>query len=310
MLRISQRGFGIPELLIGIAVGMIIVGAAVQMLFTTLQNSNDNIKMARLDQDLRQTMQMVSRDLRRASAWDPMVDVARVAMQAPLLLSSNTGSVSVTSSTIGALASIGSNAVGSTLIHVDSDGNVWQGAITAYNSGTYTVTLTGTWPDTVDEDNLSTNAVSDGISAGSWTILRPQASVTIADATGDGTTDCALFTYDLDLDGAFGSSEYLGYRYDDDNLAVETRYSGASGNTCTTGGSWEDITDPNVVQVTSFSIADASPADVSSSGMYLGVRQYTITISGRLAADTSVIRTMQETIRVRNDNICMATPCN
>jgi hypothetical protein len=239
-----------------------------------------------------------------------MVDVARVSMQAPLLLSSNTGSVSVTSSTIGALASIGSNAVGGTLIHVDSDGNVWQGASTAYNSGTYTVTLTGTWPDTVDEDNLSTNAVSDGISAGSWTILRPQASVTIADATGDGTTDCALFTYDLDLDGAFGSSEYLGYRYDDDNLAVETRYSGASGNTCTTGGSWEDITDPNVVQVTSFSIADASPADVSSSGMYLGVRQYTITISGRLAADASVIRTMQETIRVRNDNICMATPCN
>lgn len=304
MLR-HQRGFGIPELLVGIAVGMVIVAAAMSLLQVTLRSSNDNIKMARLDQDLRQTMQMLTRDLRRASTWDPTVDVARVSLRAPLLLSSNTGAgVSVTSSTVGALASIGSKAVGGTLIHVDSDGNVWQGTITAYNSGTYTVSLTGTWPTTVDEDNLSTNAVNDGISAGSWTILRPESAVTVSG-------NCVLFNYDFDTndDGIYDVGRF-GYRYDPANLAVEIRKSDAATCASTSSSDWEDITDPKVVQVTSFSIADTSPADVSSSGMYLGIRQYTITISGRLAADNSVSRTMQETIRVRNDNICMATPCN
>lgn len=295
MLIRRQKGFGIAELLVGIAVGMIIVAAAVQMLFTTLRNSNDNIKMARLEQDLRQTMQMVTRDLRRASSWDPTVDVARIALSAPLTLSGNTAgsSVSVTSSTGGALDTIGDRARGGTLIHVDSAGTVYEGTITNYNSGTYTVTLGGTnWPATV--------TATDGIAKGSWNILRPESALTVS-----GT--CLLFGYDFhdDDDDAYTFSRY-GYRYDGTDKAVEIRKSDSA--TCTSTGSndWENLTDQNVVEITAFSVTDNSPASVTGSGLTVSIREYTVSVTGRLKADTSVVRTFQETIRVRNDRLSRA----
>lgn len=287
-----QRGFGIAELLVGMAVGMIVVGAAMQMLFTTLRSSNDSIKMARLEQDLRQTMQMVSRDLRRATAWDMTTDVAKIVSVAPLTLSARTGAgVTVLSSTDGALASVGANAVGGTLIHVDSAGVVYQGSITAYDGAarSFTVTLTGTWPAYVTK--------ADGIYQGSWNILRPRSDVAI-----DPATDCALFAYDVDPDGAYANAENLGYRYDNANDAVEIRQSINATCASVAAGDWQDLTDPNVVQITDFSITDNTKT-ATGSGLNVSVREYTISITGQLAADTSVVRTLQETIRVRNDRL-------
>ncbi len=285
----KQRGFGIAELLVGIAVGMIVVAAAVQMLFTTLRSSNDNIKMARLEQDLRQTMQMLTRDLRRATSWDPTVDVARASISAPLTLSANTGSVSVTSTTGGALASIGDRAIGGTLIHVDNAGTVYQGSITAHSGGTLTVTLSGTWP--------AAAAATDGIAKGSWSILRPESALTVS-------TSCVLINYDFDTDG---DGDYdvgrFGYRYDSVNKAVEIRTAGAGTDTCSSGGTWEDLTDSNVVEITAFSVTDNSPATVTGSGLTVAIREYTISVTGQLKADATVSRTFRETIRVRNDGL-------
>jgi type II secretory pathway component PulJ len=287
MLR-RQQGFGIPELLVGIAVGMIIVAAAVQMLFTTLRNSNDNIKMARLEQDLRQTMQMVTRDLRRATTWDTTMDVARVALAAPLTLSANTGDVTVSSSATN-FSTVGDRAEGGTLIHVDSAGTVYKGTITAYSSPSYSVTLTGTWPASV----ITTN----GISQGSWNILRPEPGITVS-----GT--CVLFVYDFDTDddGDYDVGRY-GYRYDSTDDAVEIRTAGASTDTCASGGTWQNLTDDNVVEITAFTVTDNSPAAISSLGLSVTVREYQISITGRLKADPTVTRTLQETIRVRNDGL-------
>lgn len=298
-----QKGFGIPELLIGIAVGMIIVAAAMSLLQVTLRNSNDNIKMARLEQDLRQTMQMLSRDLRRATTWDAAVDVAKVAYAAPLTLSGTTGSVTVTSTTSGALASIGSKAEGGTLVYkyydasidTDSDGVAdgdyvtVRGTIGSYSSGAYTVTLSGTWP--------AAAATTDGVSKGSWNILRPESTLTVSG-------DCVLFIYDFDADddGDYDIGRY-GYRYDSTEKAVEIRTSGANTDTCSSGGTWENLTDPNVVQVTDLSVDDISPAGITSSGVTVSIREYTISVTGNLKSDTAVSRTFQETIRVRNDRV-------
>src|SRR4030065_2576568 len=87
----AQYGFGLVELMIGLAVAMIVVAAAMGLMTTTLSNSNDNIKMARLDQELRQVMTMLSRDLRRATSWDASVDVARVSLLTFLTLSDTSG---------------------------------------------------------------------------------------------------------------------------------------------------------------------------------------------------------------------------
>ncbi len=226
-----QSGFGLVELMIGLLVGMIVVAAALSLLSTTMASSNDNIKMLRLDQELRQVMTMLTRDLRRATIWDPAVDVTRVSLAHPLTLSGISGNVTVTSSSN--LDGIGAKAVGSTLVYKNGT-TVYQGSITAYNSGSknYSVMISTAWPAT---------AVDDGVPAGSWNILRPESTITTDPTTGPAT--CILFAYDTDASGTYTSysasapstpNEFFGYRYDIPDKAVETRKSSAG--TCAGGG--------------------------------------------------------------------------
>lgn len=287
-----QSGFGLVELMVGLAVGMIVVAAALSLLTTTMTSSNDSIKMTRLDQELRQAMSMLSRDLRRATNWDPAVDVVRVSLACPLTLSANTGSVTVTSSCdpdVIELDDIGAKAVGGTLVYKNGT-TVYRGSITAYDSGSksYSVTISTAWPATV--------VATDGVPASSWSILRPESTLTQS-----GT--CLLFASDNDSSGIYADAERLGYRYDATDKAVEIRKSGASADTCTSGGDWENLTDNNTVEITSFSITDNSPATLSSNGFTIAVREFTIRITGWLKADHSVERTLQETVRVRNDRL-------
>lgn len=272
--------------MIGLLVGMIVVAAALSLMSTTMASSNDNIKMTRLDQELRQVMTMLTRDLRRATTWDPAVDVVRVSLVDPLTLSANTGSVTVTSSG-GNLDDIGAKAVGGTLIYKNGT-TVYKGSITAYSGGSYSVTISTAWPATV--------ATVDGVPAGSWNILRPESTLAFS-----GT--CLLFASDNDFSGTYSNSERFGYRYDATDKAVEARTSGASADTCTTGGSWENLTDENTIEITNFSVTDNSPATLTSSGFSIAVREFTISITGRVKSDTSMVRTLQETVRVRNDRL-------
>lgn len=309
-----QSGFGLVELMIGLAVGLIVVAAALSLLSTSMARSNDNIKMTRLDQELRQVMSMLSRDLRRATSWDPAADVVRVSLAHPLTLSGINGNVTVTSST-GNLDAIGAKAVGGTLVYSVREYDavaakdvvtVYQGSITAYNGGSksYSVTIGSAWPASV---------VVDGLPAGGWGILRPESSV-----TSSGT--CLLIVYDTNASGTYTNysagppetpNEFYGYRYDSADKAVETRTSGTG--TCAPGGTgWENLTDNNTVEIIDFSVTDNSPDVLSGAcdtpGFFVGVREFTISITGQLKTDSSVVRTLQETIRVRNDHMYVDTP--
>jgi type II secretory pathway component PulJ len=273
--------------MIGVVVGMIVVAAAMGLMTTALSNSNDNIKMARLDQELRQVMTMLSRDLRRATSWDASVDVARVSLVSPLTLSATSGDVSVTSAS-GNLADIGARAIGGTLVYKNGT-TVYQGSITGYSGDAFSVTIGTAWP--------ASTIVADGVSASSWSILRPESTLTIS-----GT--CILFVADNDFSGGmYDTGERFGYRYDSAEKAVEARTSGASADGCSSGGTWTNLTDEGLVEVTDFSVTDNSPATLVASGFDINVREFTISITGRLKADTGVVRTLQETVRVRNDRL-------
>lgn len=293
-----QYGLGLVELMIGLTIGLIVVAAAMSMLTVTLSSSNATIKMARLDQDLRQAMTMVSRDLRRATLWDGAVDVSRVSLSDPLQLSAVSGNVEVTSSK-GNLETIGTKAVGGKLVYYDGT-TLYKGTISSYAAETYTVAITTAWP--------TSTITLDGVSQGSWTVLGPQPSITK-------TGDCILFAYDINANGVYTTAnpsstpnEFFGYRHINESTEKSIRIKTASTGDCsasTTG--WTSLTDPEVVDVTSFTITDNSPATVSANSFNVGVREYTITITGQLKADTNVVRTLKETIRVRNDELGAGT---
>lgn len=66
----NQRGLSIVELMVGIAVGMFLVAGAVTMFVANLTSSRQLLVEARVNQDLRAVVDLISRDLRRAGYWE------------------------------------------------------------------------------------------------------------------------------------------------------------------------------------------------------------------------------------------------
>ncbi|MCL4316405.1 MAG: prepilin-type N-terminal cleavage/methylation domain-containing protein [Gammaproteobacteria bacterium] len=115
---------------------------------------------------------------------------------------------------------------------------------------------------------------------------------------------CITLSYDRNGDGVVttspsGDDERFGFRLNDG--AAETRQSGAD---CSAGG-WEDINDTVTTEITGLNFALATrSADIDGSGSgasSIVVREVTVTLSGRLRKDTTVSRTLQDTVRVHND---------
>jgi type II secretory pathway component PulJ len=184
--------------------------------------------------------------------------------------------------------------VGGTLVYYDGT-TIHKGSITAYTAATetYTVTLVSTWP--------AAAATLDGVPQGSWSILGPQPEITQSG-------DCFLFAYDTDANGAYTTTdpdpnEFFGYRHVSNTTEKTVKVKTASGGDCASSTGWENLTDPDTVAITDFTVTDNSPAAISASGFNVEVREYTISITGKLKSDTSVERTLKETIRVRNDRL-------
>jgi len=77
--RRSQRGMSLVELMVGVAIGLIIVAAATVMAASQLTENRKLLLDTQLQQDMRATMDIITRDLRRAghdrnvldTVWDP-----------------------------------------------------------------------------------------------------------------------------------------------------------------------------------------------------------------------------------------------
>ena len=63
----NQRGFGLIEMLVSMALSLLAVSVMVILMASTLGTGTATIQMSRLSQDLRASMQLMSRDLRRAN---------------------------------------------------------------------------------------------------------------------------------------------------------------------------------------------------------------------------------------------------
>lgn len=67
--RLAQRGVTMIELMLGIAVGLIVMAGVVGLLAGQLRGNQDLIGTIRLNNELRSSMDLIVRDLRRASYW-------------------------------------------------------------------------------------------------------------------------------------------------------------------------------------------------------------------------------------------------
>lgn len=67
MLR--QRGFSLTELMVGSTVGLLVIAGALQLYVVNLRATSDTLRLSRLNQELRGTLDLLTNDLRRAGYW-------------------------------------------------------------------------------------------------------------------------------------------------------------------------------------------------------------------------------------------------
>ena len=78
MRRQRSRGLSMIELLVGTAVGLVVVAAAAGVVGAHQRELRRSLSEARLMQDLRTTSELVARDLRRAGHWSAAASGVRV----------------------------------------------------------------------------------------------------------------------------------------------------------------------------------------------------------------------------------------
>ena len=123
-------------------------------------------------------------------------------------------------------------------------------------------------------------------------------------------TRCILFSFDFNRDGtlpvlnAAGGDERFGFRVS--NQVVQMRPLALASFSCATAAAnWDDVTDPDVIQITNLAFTLVPEVvDIDGAGAAtetITVNRVAITLTGRLTADPTVTRTLTEMVRVRND---------
>lgn len=132
------------------------------------------------------------------------------------------------------------------------------------------------------------------------TVTTPHPGITL---TSNG--NCIMLAYDKDGGSTLQDDEEFGYQLR--NNAIEYRPAGASfpANCSPTPANWEQLTDPNFITVTAFTITKTNVAtDIDSSGAGVDTvnnRTITITLTGQLANDSTTTKTITRTVNVSNN---------
>ena len=118
--------------------------------------------------------------------------------------------------------------------------------------------------------------------------------------------NCILLAYDRNSDGALpaisaaADDERYGYRLI--NSTLQGRPPGATFSCTAAANQWENLTDPNFVQVSALTFT-ITPSTITTGPGSKGIlfRDVTISLTGNLVNDNTVTRTLTQFVRIRND---------
>lgn len=119
-------------------------------------------------------------------------------------------------------------------------------------------------------------------------------------------TDCILFAYDHDNNGALPAisntidDERYGFRLD--NQTLQSRPPGATFACNAASSNWENMTDPGFIQVTALTFTlTTTTITVGPNTQGIAQRSVDISMTGRLSSDTTITKTLTQHVRIRND---------
>jgi prepilin-type N-terminal cleavage/methylation domain-containing protein len=80
----SNRGFSLTEMMVALVAGLLVSGAALAFLMTTMRSNGEYTQSLRLTEELRNSLDLTSRDLRRAGYDDDALRYMSNGTQSPL----------------------------------------------------------------------------------------------------------------------------------------------------------------------------------------------------------------------------------
>lgn len=127
-----------------------------------------------------------------------------------------------------------------------------------------------------------------------------------ADVTVSGSNDCILFTYDYNGNGTLptiasgNEDERYGFRVN--NQTLQARPPGATFSCSAPSSDWENMTNPNVIHITNLGFTLTTTSITTGPGTKgIALRSVDITLTGQLANDATVTKTLTQHVRIRND---------
>ena len=278
MLNCSKpsQGFNIIELMIGLAVGLIIVTAAISVFFTSMRSMADNTKLVRLNQDMRAMMDIMVRDIRRAGFVTSEVSNTSFLKNNPYF----------DSTTSGATTDMAVHNTDTCILYAYNRDNDSPPVVDSNERlGFRLNTSTG------ELQMRKTGATNENcVTVGEWeTITEPEVGITGLTFTMTSTTlNATSMLDDTDNDGC----------RDGDDQSPTTASATCKTDSPPYGNGLCDAGEP-----CNTCIRDGSPDPAC-----VIVRYITIQLAGRLRDDHAMTQSITEMVRVRNDKFLPAIP--
>ena len=281
------------ELMIALLLGSIAMSAALGLLGSTVSLHRDTLLRTRMNQDLRQLVDVMQRDVTRAGAWNAAAAVSRAANTHDLIASAASGTITLqavlpgTMMPDGAFAAPLSSAVlaDRRLVLIARDSS---GASRRYELAIASV---------VSASSITASIASGGtltttrIVAGSWTVLNPFDSLS---ASGG---DCLVFSYDENGNGVRDEQERYGYRYNAGDRAIR---SVNNADSCG-DGNWENVSDERSLRVNALSITYQAQPTAAGNALQGQRRGASLAVDAQLRNVVSADRALRSGVAVRND---------
>lgn len=149
--------------------------------------------------------------------------------------------------------------------------------------------------------------------AGVWQGVNPIVAAnpyrSTSPGTAGGTVDEVTFAYSRDAEDGAVDDDREGFGFKLDGGVIKMRL----------GGAWQALTDVNVLEVTRFDVVlneqtaqqacfIECPGGGTACWPTQAVRRFTVDIEGRAVADPAVVRSVRESVRLRNDITAGACP--
>jgi prepilin peptidase dependent protein B len=196
----------------------------------------------------------------------------------------------------GALAMLMSNITGSRVLLLEARIN--QDLRATADIITRDLKRAGYWGNAVKGVTVSFGATAASV--------NPYTSITCTSCV-NGTTSQVEYGYTKGTENdAIDATERFGYRVSGGAIQMQV-----------SNGSWQPITDTNILNITQFaiietstgiSVASACNTAPTTNTPTLYVRQYDIQLTGQSTADSKIVRSLESRVRVRNDRLTGACP--